>query len=149
MQSMSMELVAPEDVGLDPKRLDLFMARARMEVEQGALPSVQVAVARHGKLAAFETYGDASNESKYILQSVGRNAVAAAVWKVLGDGLLDVNEAVADIIPEFGTNGKEAVTVEHVLSHSAGIPYAPLGYPKMLDRDARLAAFGRWRLDSP
>jgi CubicO group peptidase (beta-lactamase class C family) len=74
--------------------------------------------------------------------------VAAAVWKVLGDGLLDVNETVADIVPEFGTNGKEAVTVEHILSHSAGIPYAPLGYPKMLDRDARLAAFGRWRLDS-
>jgi CubicO group peptidase (beta-lactamase class C family) len=35
------------------------------------------------------------------------------------------------------------------LTHSAGIPFAPLGYPKMLDRDSRLAAFGRWRLDWP
>ena len=51
-------------------------------------------------------------------------------------------------MPEFATNGKHAVTVEHVLTHTAGFPYAPLGYPKMCERDQRLAAFGRWRLDS-
>ena len=39
------------------------------------------------------------------------------------------------------------VTVEQVLTHTAGFPFAPLGYPKMLDREQRLAAFGRWRLE--
>jgi len=147
MQPMSMEVVSPEAVGIDRRRLDLFLSRARLEVDQGVLPSVQIAVARHGRLAAFETYGNATNESRYILQSVGRTVVAAAVWKVLGDGLLDVDERVADVIPEFGTNGKDVVTVKQVLTHSAGFPFAPLGYPKMLDRQTRLAAFARWRLD--
>jgi len=36
-----------------------------------------------------------------------------------------------------------------VLTHSAGFPFAPLGYPKMLDRATRLEAFARWRLDWP
>ena len=84
---MSMELVAPDDAGVDPARLQMFFARARLEVDSGLLPSVQVAAARHGQLIAFETYGDATNESRYILQSVGRTVVAAAVWKLLGDRL--------------------------------------------------------------
>lgn len=146
-QKMSMDLVSAEDAGVDPTRLELFLSRARLEVEQGILPSVQVAVARHGRLVAFETYGAATNDSKYILQSVGRTAVAATVWKLLGEGLLELDAPVVDVIPEFGTNGKHEVTLEHVLTHTAGFPFAPLGYPKMLDREARLAAFGRWQLD--
>jgi CubicO group peptidase (beta-lactamase class C family) len=149
VQPMSMELVAPEEVGVDRARLELFLARARLEVEEGVLPSVQVAAARHGRLVAFDTYGDATNDSRYITQSVGRNVVAATVWKLLGDGLLALDERVGDVIPEFATNGKEVVTVEQVLTHTAGFPFAPLGYPKMLDRATRLEAFARWRLDWP
>ncbi|GAQ09964.1 beta-lactamase domain-containing protein 2 [Aspergillus lentulus] len=37
-------------------------------------------------------------------------------------GLLDVNEKVATYWPEFGANGKEDVTVAHILSHSSGVP---------------------------
>jgi CubicO group peptidase (beta-lactamase class C family) len=142
-----MEVVPAEEAGVDPTRLELFLARARLEVDSGVLPSVQVAAARNGKLVAFETYGAATNDSKYILQSVGRNVVAAVVWKLLSDGLLHVDEPIVEVIPEFGTNGKHEVTLEHVLTHTAGFPFAPLGYPRMLDRQTRLAAFGRWTLD--
>jgi CubicO group peptidase (beta-lactamase class C family) len=144
---MNLEVVAPDEVGVDPERLDLFLRRARLEVEEGNIPSAQVAVARHGRLVAFETYGDATNDSKYILQSVGRTIVAAVVWKLIGDGMLDVSERVGDIIPEFATNGKEVVTVEQVLTHTAGFPFAPLGYPKMLNRQTRLESMAKWRLD--
>ncbi|GAB2967314.1 serine hydrolase domain-containing protein [Streptomyces pseudoechinosporeus] len=141
--------VAPETVGVDRHRLDVLLRRIRLEVEHGPLPSAQVAVARGGRLVAYETWGDAGPDTRYILQSVGRSIVAGAVWKLMGDGLLDIGEQVAAIIPEFAPNGKEAVTVEQVLTHTAGFPFAPLGYPKMLDREQRLAAFGRWRLDYP
>jgi len=147
MSAMSYELVSPEEAGVDPERLDLFLRRARLEVEHGPLPSAQVAVARGGRLVAFETYGDATNDHKYILQSVGRTVVAATVWKLLGENLLALDERVGDIIPEFATNGKEVVTVEQVLTHSAGFPFAPLGYPKMLERSRRLEAMRKWRLD--
>lgn len=147
MKHMSYELASPQQVEVDPARLQIFLSRARLEVDQGVLPSVQVAVARHGRLVAFETYGDATNDKKYILQSVGRNVVAAVVWKLLGEEILHLDERIADVIPEFGTNGKEIVTLEHVLTHTAGFPVAPLGYPKMLDREKRLEAFAKWRLD--
>ncbi|MBK3563271.1 MULTISPECIES: serine hydrolase [unclassified Streptomyces] len=142
-------VVDPESVGVDPYRLDVLLRRIRLEVEHGPLPSAQVAVARGGRLVAFETWGDAGPDTRYVLQSVGRSIVAGVVWKLLGEGLLHLDEQVAAIIPEFAPNGKETVTVEQVLTHTAGFPFAPLGYPKMLDREQRLAAFGRWRLDTP
>lgn len=144
---MDHSVVDPETVGIDPYRLDVLLRRIRLEVEHGPLPSAQVAVARDGRLVAFETWGEAGPDTRYILQSVGRSLVAGVVWKVLGEGLLGLEERIADIVPEFATNGKEKVTVEHVLTHTAGFPFAPLGYPKMCDREQRLAAFGRWRLD--
>ena len=147
MGLLDLELVAPETVGVDPEKLDLFRRRVQLEVECGYLPSAQIAVARHGRLVAFETFGDATNESRYILQSVGRTVVASAVWKLLGEGMLALDERVGDIIPEFATNGKEVVTVEQVLTHRAGFPFAPLGYPKMLDHAKRLEAMSKWRLD--
>ena len=78
---------------------------------------------------------------------MGRTVVAGVVWKLLGEGVLDLDERVGDVIPEFATNGKEVVTVEQVLTHTAGFPFAPLGYPKMLDRADRLEALAKWRLD--
>ncbi|MET8167260.1 serine hydrolase domain-containing protein [Streptomyces sp. NPDC005329] len=139
----------PETMGVDPHLLDVLLRRIRLEVDHGPLPSAQVAVARGGRLVAFETWGDAGPDTRYILQSVGRSIVAGAVWKLIGDGLLDVSEQVAAIVPEFAPNGKEAVTVEQVLTHTAGFPFAPLGLAKALSREQRLAAFGRWRLDHP
>ncbi|MCH5675583.1 serine hydrolase domain-containing protein [Streptomyces gilvus] len=142
-------IVDPLAAGVDPGKLDVLLRRVRLEVEHGPLPSAQLAVARHGRLVAFETWGDADPDTRYILQSVGRTVVAGAAWKLLGEELLRLDEPVAGIIPEFAANGKEGVTVEHVLTHSAGLPFAPLGYPKMCDRDLRLAAFGRWKPDYP
>jgi CubicO group peptidase (beta-lactamase class C family) len=147
VQPLSMEVIPPEEVGVDRRRLEIFVSRARLEVDEGVLPSAQVAVARHGRLVAFETFGDATDSSRYILQSVGRTAVAAVVWKLLGEGLLGLDERVGDVIGEFAENGKGEVTVEQVLTHTAGFPFAPLGYPKMLERSRRLDAMSRWRLD--
>jgi CubicO group peptidase (beta-lactamase class C family) len=147
MESDASQRRLAEEAGVDHRRLTIFLERVRLEVEHGPLPSAQVAVARNGELVAFETFGEAEPTSRYILQSVGRTVVASTVWKLMGDGLLETGERVGDIIPEFGTNGKDVITVEQVLTHTAGFPFAPLGYPKMLDRARRLEAFSKWRLD--
>ncbi|WP_405139535.1 serine hydrolase domain-containing protein [Nocardia sp. NBC_01388] len=137
----------PSDLGIDPQKLDILLRRIEVEVGPGRLPSAQVAVARHSRLVASASWGAAA--PRYLLQSVGRSIVASAIWKLMGEGRIDIAAPVASIIPEFGTNGKDAVTIEHILTHTAGIPFAPLGYPKMAHRELRLQAFAKWRLDYP
>jgi CubicO group peptidase (beta-lactamase class C family) len=41
-------------------------------------------------------------------------------------GLFGYDTKVVDLWPEFGAHGKQAVTVRHVLNHSAGVPHIPL-----------------------
>ncbi|TAM65175.1 serine hydrolase domain-containing protein [Mycobacterium sp.] len=132
----------------DDRRIGLLLQRCRLEVDNGTLPSAQVAVYVAGKQYAFETFGAAASSTRYVLQSAGRTVVAGVVWKLISEVLLDVSRTVASYIPEFGTNGKDVVTVEQVLTHVAGFPLAPLGYPQMLRREERLEAFSRWRLTS-
>jgi CubicO group peptidase (beta-lactamase class C family) len=132
--------------GLDPDKVELLRSRVELEIERGWLPSAQYALAVDGRLEVFESVGKTSGRTRYVLQSAGRPILASIVWKLMSDDALDVSAAVADIIPEFATNGKEIVTVEQVLTHRAGLARAPIRYPDMIDRAKRLEAMGRWRL---
>ncbi|MGV9773575.1 serine hydrolase domain-containing protein [Streptosporangium sp. NPDC003464] len=50
-------------------------------------------------------------------------AVTATAALLLAErGLLDVAAPVADVWPEFARGGKERITVEHLLTHQAGLP---------------------------
>lgn len=75
--------------------------------------------------------------------------VAATCLHMLADrGQLDFNAPVASYWPEFGANGKEAITVAMVVSHQAGLPVwqDPLPEGALLDWD--LAA-GRLAAEAP
>ena len=154
------EIVAtkPEDLGIDSEKLEALFARAKRDVDDGTLKSAQVAVARKGKLAGVRTYGTvchggsdaetpATNDTLYTIFSSTKAVVGAATWTVCEDGLLKIEEKVADIIPEFATNGKENITVEQVMLHIAGFPMAPFNALEWANRDRRLARFAQWRLN--
>jgi CubicO group peptidase (beta-lactamase class C family) len=145
----------PEDVGIDSERLEALFARAKRDVDDGVLPSAQVAVARNGRLAGMRTFGEvqhggrtvpATDETMYCIFSCTKAIVGAAVWALFEEGQLQLDERVAEIIPEFGTNGKDVVTLEQVLTHTSGFPYAPFAREKWGSREKRLEAFAQWRL---
>lgn len=121
--------------------------RARRDVDEGLVPSCQLALAREGELVAAETLGAATDESRYTIFSVTKALVAAAVWRLVGDGRLRYQDRVAELIPGFGTNGKDAVTLDHLLLHTAGFPNAPMRPEEGATSAGRLARFETWRLD--
>ena len=120
---------------------------ARADVESGWLPACQVAVARDGELVAFETFGDADNDTRFCIFSCTKAIVASAMWLLIGDGLLDVTRPVAEYVPEFATNGKDAITVEQVMLHTAGFPNAVMSFSDGADAARRRAQFERWTLE--
>jgi CubicO group peptidase (beta-lactamase class C family) len=125
-----------------------LLLRARREIDEGLLPASQIAVASDGELIAFETYGDATNDTRFVIFSATKAFVCSAFWILLGEGTVSLSQRVAEIVPGFEANGKDAVTIEHVLSHGAGFPDAGLRDPfDWYDEEARLHAFAAWRLD--
>jgi CubicO group peptidase (beta-lactamase class C family) len=148
----------PESLGIHPAKLDAVFQRAEKEVAEGLLPSSQIAVARHGKLAGMRTVGSATfqgteglatNETLYCIFSCTKAITSAAAWLLIQEGKLQTDELVADIVPGFAENGKEAVTVEQLFTHTAGFPTAPFIPFHFKDVDKRAEAFERWRLNFP
>jgi CubicO group peptidase (beta-lactamase class C family) len=59
--------------------------------------------------------------------SVGKGPVAACAHLQADRGLIDYDAPIATYWPEFGTHGKDAVTMRHILSHRSGVPQMPAG----------------------
>ncbi len=133
-------------LGLNEQAVQALVDRVHREIDSGLLPSCQLALAREGEVEQV-TLGDATDDTRYVIFSCTKALVASAVWQLLADGAVHLEDKVADHIPEFATNGKDVVTVEHVLLHTCGFPYAPLGPPRWSTRAGRLEAFSRWRLN--
>ena len=47
----------PEDVGMSSERLARIGATLKADIEAGRIPGAVIAIARHGKLVAFDAYG--------------------------------------------------------------------------------------------
>lgn len=132
---------------IDDTKVKELIERARREIDEGLLPSCQLALAKDGELVAFETFGDATPSSRYVIFSCTKGIIAGAMWLLIGEGKLDPSQNVADLIPEFASNGKDVVTVEQVMTHTAGFPRAPMNPRLWNDRQARLEKLAQWRLN--
>lgn len=73
---------------------------------------------------ADETTGAPWREDTIVLVfSTTKGATAVCANRLAQEGLLDPEAPVARYWPEFGRNGKEDVTVAHLLSHQAGLAW--------------------------
>lgn len=134
---------------INANALAALIDRAHREVDEGIVPSCQLAIAQNGEVVESVTLGDAvaGDDTRYVIFSCTKALVASTVWQLLAEGSLRLEDRVAEHIPEFGENGKDIVTIEHVLLHTSGFPRAPLGPPRWLTREGRLAVFAKWRLN--
>mgnify|MGYP003693924565 CR=1 FL=1 len=102
--------------------------------------------ARDGELVAFETFGDATNDTRYCIFSCTKADRRAG--RVVVDRRRPARpRRVADYIPEFAANGKDAVTVERVMLHASGFPNAVMSEVAGTDTERRLAALAKWELE--
>jgi CubicO group peptidase (beta-lactamase class C family) len=135
----------PTSLGVNMDALADLVGRAQRCIDDGTTPSCQIAIAREGRIAVSLALGDATTDSRYVIFSATKPVVAGAIWVLIGDGELDISRRVVDLVPEFGTNGKDVITIEQVLLHTSGFPHAPFQATQWDDRDARLARFAQWR----
>jgi CubicO group peptidase (beta-lactamase class C family) len=66
-------------------------------------------------------------ETLFTVWSAGKGVAATVLHLLAERGLLAYDAPIATYWPEFGTNAKQAITVRHALTHTAGIPQLPDG----------------------
>jgi CubicO group peptidase (beta-lactamase class C family) len=90
-------------------------------VEEGLHPGAQVYVSLHGETVGSFGVGDVGVDDIAPWFSMTKlvTAVAFAVgWERHG---LDLDDRVADYVPEAAVNGKDVLTLRHLLTHTAGL----------------------------
>lgn len=70
--------------------------------------------------------------------SCGKGVAATLIHRLVDRGVMNYEQPVASVWPEFAANGKAGVTLKHVLNHTAGLHLISpgLGYDRMCDWDA-------------
>ncbi len=132
---------------------DAFAANFEEGLEQGAC----VAVTRDGEFVVDLWAGDADPDGRpwerdtiVNVYSTTKTMAALCVLMLADRGEVDLAAPVATYWPEFAQNGKEAITISQVMSHTAGLSGfdPPIEDAAMLyDWDAcceRLAAQAPW-----
>lgn len=61
--------------------------------------------------------------------SAGKPLTAMSIARLWEQGKLGLDDRVAQYIPEFGTLGKEPITILHLLNHTAGFRPVDTGWP--------------------
>jgi CubicO group peptidase (beta-lactamase class C family) len=120
----------PEEAGLPPDQIAHVRRLCAEWVDEGVTPALQVAVARRGVLVLHEAWGrlgpepDApplTVESLYGIASITKPITAAAVMLLVDEGRIGLTRPVQEYIPEFTGEGKAAVLIHHLLTHTAGL----------------------------
>ena len=145
--SLSHDLHPAEELGLDPAALTEIETRAQRMVDDGPWPGLQVAVARYGRLALFRGFGTVTETSRFETFSATKPVTNSAIWVLWGEGRLSPDTVAAEVVPEFGTNDKDQITVEQLMCQTAGFPHAPLDFFTAQERANRLERFAKWRLN--
>src|SRR5215470_7917687 len=120
-------------------RLDEYIARHMRET--GA-PGMTLALANREGLIRVSTYGFADTkanmrvqpETMFEIGSISKSFVSLALMQLRDEGKLDLNKPIVQYLPWLKINSKfEPVTTHHLLSHTAGLPGAPLLLDALLD----------------
>ena len=132
---------------LDESILAKLRARIQREVDDGRVPAAQIAIGLDGEVVHRESFGSATDDSRFAVFSVTKAFIAAVIWQLLGEGALEIDTPVTELVPSFAA--AREVTLKNLLTHTGGFPYAPLGPPRWETTEGRSEQYGSWTLQYP
>lgn len=116
------------------------LPRAREAIEagigEGLHLGAQLYVSLRGETVADAALGEdrpgepLTRDHLMLWLSSTKPVTAVAVAQLWERGLLELDDAVAKHVPEFAANGKEGITLRHLLTHTAGIRMLDIGWPQ-------------------
>lgn len=132
---------------INPDAVEHLKDRIATEVDLGNVLAAQFAIGFGNEVVAGGSFGDAFDDTRFCIFSATKALVSSTLLPFVASGALDPAATVASYIPEFGSNGKDVVTVEQLMTMRGGFPMAPMG-PKYWGTSAgRRSGFARWTLD--
>ena len=152
--AQSLPSAKPEQVGFSSERLQRVIDVIKADVDKRIIPGAVVVVARHGKIALFETVGARDPATKvpmtkdtiFRIYSMSKPITSVAAMVLWEDGKFNLAEPVSKYIPQMGglkvgvekkdENGKPTLdlvpatrdmTIQDLFRHTSGLTYGFFG----------------------
>ena len=133
--------IGPEDAGgLDPAAIDRIWEAARHWYRAGMQPAIQLCLRYNGTVVLNRAIGHAwgngpddpadadrvpvSTSTPFCVYSVAKAISTTVVHMLVERGAFSLDDRVCDYLPSYTGHGKERTTIRHVMTHSAGVPFA-------------------------
>jgi CubicO group peptidase (beta-lactamase class C family) len=124
-------------------------------IREGLHLGAQLYVSRHGEViadasAGYRVPGQPMRRDDLTLWLSSTKPVAAiAIAQLWERGRLELDDPIANHIPEFAVHGKGGITLRHLLTHTAGIRLLNVGWPQdrweaIIARIAAMRPEPRW-----
>src|SRR5215831_11433991 len=165
----------PEQVGMSSQRLEGVAQMLRAQIERGRYPGAVVVVARKGKIAYFEAFGQRdpqtgapmTKDAIFRLYSMTKPFTSVAAMMLVEDGKLTLADPVSKYLPQLAklqvavakqdADGKtnytlvpaaSEITIQDLLRHTSGIVYGQFT-PNQYIKEAYAANNVSWNDQTP
>ncbi|MGO9381991.1 MAG: lipase LipE [Mycobacterium sp.] len=136
----SVTTIGEEDhAEIDNAAVERIWQAARYWYQAGMHPAIQVCVRQHGRVVLNRAIGhgwgnaptdapDAekipvTTETPFCVYSAAKAMAATVVHMLAERGVFSLDDRVCEYIPTFTSHGKHRITIRHVMTHSAGLPF--------------------------
>jgi CubicO group peptidase (beta-lactamase class C family) len=127
-----------EPRGLDQGGAERIWGAVERLYRSGVHPAITLCVRHRGAVVLDRAIGHArpdrlaTPQTPFVIYSAAKAITATLIHLLDERGHLHIDDRVCEYIPEFARHGKHDITIEHVLSHRAGVPTLP---KEVLDLD--------------
>ena len=155
---------AEDHSDIDPAAVERIWDAARHWYSAGMQPAIQVCLRRNGAVILDRAIGHAwgngpddpvdaeqipvSTETPFCVYSAAKAITTTVTHMLVERGAFSLEDRVCDYLPGYTSHGKDRTTIRHVVTHSAGIPFATGPQPdlkRMDDSDYAREMLGRMK----
>ena len=133
--------VGPEEPGaLEPATVERIWSAARHWYTAGMQPAIQLCLRYDGQVVLNRAIGHArgngpgdpsdadqvpvTTETPFCVYSAAKAITTTVVHMLIERGAFSLDDRVCDYLPGYTSHGKHRTTIRHVMTHSAGVPFA-------------------------
>jgi len=122
---------SPEKAGVSIERLHRLEKMCCGWISEGSTPALSILAARGGMIFLHKAWGSLTPEpnslpvkkdSLFGMASCSKPVTATAVMILLEEGQLALHDPLQQYIPEFEGPGSDNITIQHLMTHTSGLP---------------------------
>jgi CubicO group peptidase (beta-lactamase class C family) len=87
--------------------------------------------------------------TRFLVASITKPVTAAATMRLVEDGEIALTTPIVDVLPEFGGDGRNAIELWHLLTHTSGLPDMVANNERLRQSHAGLCAFYQQLCQTP